>query len=506
MNNKWYRGISFNKDWRNPLSRIDEGDECISDEDGTSHESDGQKTEPQDDVGNMESQDNAEYSKSGDNAKNTESQDNSGNADAEDDDNNSEEQQGMFMYTCLQPVDIAQEVLDQHFDKIYCVAPAEGNNPVEMLIDESNEAKSFPVLYPSGSPTFLDNREVRITLARYLHNRLMNVDSRFARNTDFIFYAQCLSEVQQVLSNVSIAMRKGSSKTCSENITAATLTDEQSLKKILNYDEGYKFLKPIRGTPPFWQSAQKDLFAMVRQLGIPTWFCSFSSADMRWPEMVDSILEAQGDSRKAEELDWSEKCAVLRDNPVTAARMFDQRFHYFLTQVIMSPAEPIGKIEDYFYRVEFQQRGSPHAHCLFWVKNAPKVDKDDDVDVTSFVDKNVTCEMPSSEYDEELHEIVNSVQKHSTRHSKSCRKHGTDYRFNFPRPPSEKTFIARPDTDAQLPEVIRKAVSDFDKAVSGINSSSTESSIECYEVDEVESEQAPKVLSKAEAKKILSKI
>ena len=25
-------------------------------------------------------------------------------------------------------------------------------------------------------------------------------------------------------------------------------------------------------------------------------------------------------------------------------------------------------IEDYFYRVEFQQRGSAHIHCLFWVQ------------------------------------------------------------------------------------------------------------------------------------------
>ncbi|XP_070566454.1 uncharacterized protein [Ptychodera flava] len=447
MNNKWYSGISFNKDWRNPLSRIDEVDECISDDDGIGDESGGQTTEPKYDALNIESHDYATNSKLGDNAENTESRDSAGNTDAEDE-KSREEQQGMFVDTCLQPVDIAQEVLDQHFDKIYCVAPAEGNHPVKMLMDESNEAKCFPVLYPTGSPTFHDNREVRITLARYLHSRLMNVDSRFARNTDFIFYSQFLSEVQQVLSNVSIAMRKGSSKTCTQNITAATLTDEQSLKKILNYDEGYKFLRPIRGTPPFWQSAQKDLFAMVRQLGIPTWFCSFSSADMRWPEMIDSILEAEGDSRTAEELDWSEKCAVLRNNPVTAARMFDQRFHYFLRHVIMSPAEPIGKIEDYFYRVEFQQRGSPHTHCLFWVKDAPKVDKDDDVEVTSFVDTYVTCEMPSAENDEELYEIVNSVQKHSKRHSKSCRKHGTECRFNFPRPPS-----ARPDADAQLPEV-----------------------------------------------------
>ncbi|XP_071104737.1 uncharacterized protein [Haliotis cracherodii] len=341
------------------------------------------------------------------------------------------------------PLDIGQEVLDQHFERITCVAPAEENNPVRVLTDKSNEARSFPVLFPSGSSTFHDDREERITLARYLHTRLMNADRRFAQNTDYIFYAQYLSEIQQVLSNVSIAMRKGSQSYC-RNVTAENLTDSDSLRGILKSDEGYRFLKPIRGTPPFWQSAQKDLFAMLRQLGVPTWFCSFSSADMRWPEMIETILRAEGDKRKAYELDWSEKCFVLRKNPVTAARMFDQRFHCFLKEVIMSPAEPIGKIKDYFYRVEFQHRGSPHTHCLFWVENAPKIDKDTDEAVKSFIDKYVTCEMPSVEIDEEMYNIVNSVQKHSARHSKSCKKNGTTCRFNFPRPPSSETFISRP--------------------------------------------------------------
>ncbi|XP_048257841.1 uncharacterized protein LOC125383536 [Haliotis rufescens] len=160
--------------------------------------------------------------------------------------------------------------------------------------------------------------------------------------------------------------------------------------------------------------------------------------------MIETILRAEGDKRKAYELDWSEKCFVLRKNPVTAARMFDQRFHCFLKEVIMSPAEPIGKIKDYFYRVEFQHRGSPHTHCLFWVENAPKIDKDTDEAVKSFIDKYITCEMPSVEIDEELYNIVNSVQKHSARHSKTCKKNGTTCRFNFPRPPSSETFISRP--------------------------------------------------------------
>ncbi len=32
---------------------------------------------------------------------------------------------------------------------------------------------------------------------------------------------------------------------------------------------------------------------MVRQLGRPTWFCSFSAADMRWPELLNTLLRQQ---------------------------------------------------------------------------------------------------------------------------------------------------------------------------------------------------------------------
>ena len=56
----------------------------------------------------------------------------------------------------------------------------------------------------------------------------------------------------------------------------------------------------------------------------------------------------------------------------------------------MSDAHPIGKVKDYFYRVEFQQRGSPHTHCLFWIEYAPKFEVDDDQQVIDFVDKYIT--------------------------------------------------------------------------------------------------------------------
>lgn len=87
-----------------------------------------------------------------------------------------------------------------------------------------------------------------------------------------IFFAQYMSEISQVISSVSIALRKGKGGGASQRVSDF-LKDEDSLKKLLEFDDGYRFLRPIRGTPAFWQGAQHDLVACVHKLGIPTWFC-----------------------------------------------------------------------------------------------------------------------------------------------------------------------------------------------------------------------------------------
>ncbi|XP_044191600.1 LOW QUALITY PROTEIN: uncharacterized protein LOC122969723, partial [Thunnus albacares] len=347
------------------------------------------------------------------------------------------QQHCMFQDTCLMPIDIGQEALDQYFDDIVNIAPAEGNSPVRVLSDHTNEAKCFPVLFPLGSKTFHDSRSYRLTLSRYFNNRIMHADGRFARNVEYIFFAQYMSEIDRVSSSVSVALRKGKGGQKSQRISPEMLMDEESLKQLLKCDEGYRFLKPIRGTPAFWQSVQKDILACVRQLGIPTWFCSFSSADLHWQNLLTTILKQEGRTQTVEDLEWADRCELLRRNPVTAARMFDYRWHCFLNEVLMSPSQPIGKIIDHFYRVEFQQRGSPHVHCLFWIEGAPQIDKNTDEEVVEFIDKYVTCELPSD--DDTLLDIVSSVQTHSKRHSKSCRKKKTTCRFNFPKPVSSKT-------------------------------------------------------------------
>ena len=131
---------------------------------------------------------------------------------------------------------------------------------------------------------------------------------------------------------------------------------------------------------------------------------------------------------------------------------FDYQFNQFLKHFLMSSAAPLGKIADWFYRVEYQQRGSPHIHMLIWLEDAPVYGCDEDEDVTSFIDKIITCERPSGQ---ELGLIVNR-QIH--RHCQTCRKKSkkAECRFNFPQPPMKSTSILYPLGNNMSQNEIRK--------------------------------------------------
>ena len=355
------------------------------------------------------------------------------------------------LYSFLHPVDFAQYLADKHDTTMLSLAPGEGNKPEKVL---QMEANSFPVEFPDGQNTYKEERELKLSPSQYFKTRLFSADNRFARNPEYIFFAQYATEVHQINSGISIAIRIGATKTADGRpITASMLTNHDQVKEIIKRDEGYRFLTQVRGTPAFWEKSKKNLFAMIRQLGIPTFFVTFSAADRRWIEIPNAILIHLGKrpmtAEEHKNMTWEDHCRIIMENPVIAATMFYNRVKSFISDVIRSPANPIGQVEDYYYRTEFQQRGWPHIHMVVWVKDAPKLDENTDDEVTEFVDQYISCESPP-ETDSELHEIVNSVQVHTKKHTKSCRKTGKICRFNFPKPPSNRTFICRPDNSIEV--------------------------------------------------------
>lgn len=85
------------------------------------------------------------------------------------------------------------------------------------------------------------------------------------------------------------------------------IRNPEVLAKLLNNDEVFRFMQPIRGTPAYWSATQKDPFAMLRQLGILIWFCSFSSAEYMWNNAISSLLKQLNDDRDPKILEWAEK-------------------------------------------------------------------------------------------------------------------------------------------------------------------------------------------------------
>jgi hypothetical protein len=62
-----------------------------------------------------------------------------------------------------------------------------------------------------------------------------------------------------------------------------------------------------------------EVVAMVKQLGIPTWFMTLSCADLRWSELFQIVGRTLGKNiteEQVEALSYVEGCEMLNTNPV----------------------------------------------------------------------------------------------------------------------------------------------------------------------------------------------
>ncbi len=139
---------------------------------------------------------------------------------------------------------------------------------------------------------------------------------------------------------------------------------------------------------------------MIHQLGTPTWFFTLSAADMKWPDVIQTIARQYGVTYTDEQvaaLSFEDKANWIRRNPVTAARHYQYRLNTFFHDFLKSSANPLGELVEYAIRIEFQARGSPHAHYLLWIKDAPKYGVDSNASVCQFIDQYITCEIPDKD-------------------------------------------------------------------------------------------------------------
>ena len=146
---------------------------------------------------------------------------------------------------------------------------------------------------------------------------------------------------------------------------------------------------------------------MVKQLGIPTRFVTFSCADLRWEELpyiIDKLKNLGLSDEELKNLSYHERCNLLNNNPVLVARHFQYKVEVFFKEIILDG--PLGKTK-YAIRIEFQKRGSPHVHSFIWIFNAPNIENE--ATYIEFIEKTINVQLPDHFNDPELFELVKFI-------------------------------------------------------------------------------------------------
>ena len=383
--------------------------------------------------------------------------------------------------TCLYPKEPASEMIVNHSDKmkkikfkrkakkIYDMAPGQGQVPTNWIREKDHDQIAFPELFTDGKGGVNYDRKIKLVKGDFYSTRFLNHDKRYAKNSDYLFVAQQHLERHLLENNISIAGQKGKVSQGPEGT------------KTISCNNAFDVFGKIPGTPQYWKQYRNELFARMEQLGAFHFFFTLSAAEMRWPEVTTAILHYEqqidkivyqpgweeseekikiyfmgwdtGEKDKVQTLKYfkenqKDKHKFYKDHFLLITRLFDNRVKAFISNILMANED----VEHYSYRIEFQVRGLPHLHGVFWLtKKAAKKYQDGngeflDTKVPELIDKWISCSLATG--NEELDKLVKEVNVH--KHTKSCQKGNNPCRFNYPRLPSNRTLISNPPCEIEL--------------------------------------------------------
>lgn len=413
--------------------------------------------------------------------------------------------------TCM--VDNNPEMSRRAEDSVVSVAPGEGRVPVGLLYSDHWDVEAFPKLHNAdgGNGIFQADRPVKITDLQIIHQKMLNINRKFAENFAYLSAGLIYQEKKQIRSNMNMSFTSG----------RKVVQDSGKIK--YEHHDAWNVLRGIKNTPRFWRDKKAEVIAMMDNFGPFHWFFTLSCADKRWSECIAAICRHFPDvenvvyvRKKGEPLvikvkvreepeeklleDYMQglddsKHEIIRKNVQTITRCFDRRVKSFIKNVVMGPGNPM-HIVLYTYRVEFQKRGHAHVHGCLWMdidameKSFPGLKaafqslryskplmqagasddpKEQQVQaLVSWIDSFISCSLYKARVGEVAMQRAKEVQVHG--HTARCHKKGPDCGFLFPRFPSTRTILARPekvDKDYKKGQVelgkVRKVLEDSEK-------------------------------------------
>ena len=287
----------------------------------------------------------------------------------------------------------------------------------------------FPVLFPNGEFGKFHPRKHKLSHSEYIKSRLLNKDSRFRKDPQYVFYLLWQKELRQLSAGVYNLLKT----TRQQSVSVSMLLDQVNTSDEHLEAHLCTMLQSVRGTKQYWFLRHSELKCMIREWGSPTLFLTFSCAEYESPDITEFLMKV---NNVPPSYNIGKLCV---EDPISVSRKFSLKFHAFFRKVLIK-GEVLGKVDHFYWKKEYQNRGAPHYHVLLWIHDAPVIDRDEPEDVLKWIQERITCHIPDKDGSPELYRLVTRYQLHKCskycKRRKKCGQHSfiTRCRFGFPRP------------------------------------------------------------------------
>jgi len=324
-------------------------------------------------------------------------------------------------------------------DSVLVIAPGQNVRPIQLASDTHAEELSFPAIY-YGHPRVYPPT-LRVTPYVVANSEVRRKDRRGA-TPEHILYVMMKILRYRVVDGIRNYFHCAEE---TENITKRMIGEENFLENCL--EKNFSFLKSIPNSAQYWVSRRKDLFAMIRQLGKPTCFLTLSANETEWPHLITTLFKLAHPTaidqlnNPLADLRKEERSELVNKDPVTCCIYFQRKLEVLLSIITSKRSyNPFGRywVKNYFLRIEFQHRGSPHAHILLWMNDDPAEPVSEDmprsIELVDHLCSVSSRSLPDHSYHNQIH-----------RHTFTCTKRGeSSCRFGIPFWPTNKTRVLLP--------------------------------------------------------------
>ncbi len=113
---------------------------------------------------------------------------------------------------------------------------------------------------------------------------------------------------------------------------------------------------------------------MIRHLGPPTFFITFTICINNWSRPIETLKQLYEKNTNESKIIKNDNSSTIgefaRNDHVICVRYYAHKMNSF-RKLLKNSSIMFSEIHDYFFVIEFELRGLAHDHGLLRVKNAP---------------------------------------------------------------------------------------------------------------------------------------